>query len=69
MSQNCRGVTELLRSADAHVHVGTRTNGNAKPGTPNPYWIRVDRIEAFGTTPRSTRSCPLRGLPVFSHFS
>ena len=33
------------------------------------YWMRLVLIEAFGTTPRSTSSWPLRRLPVFSHFS
>ena len=31
--------------------------------------MRLDLIEAFGTTPRSIRSSPLRRLPVLSHFS
>src|SRR6266567_4316851 len=33
------------------------------------YWIRRLRIDAFGTTPRSIRSWPLRGLRVLTHRS
>src|SRR5437667_9983335 len=39
------------------------------PDPPWPYWIRLFLMDAFGTTPRSARSCPLRRLPVLSHFS